>query len=136
MSQENIDRHERFVAAVNTREISDEIAEELIALDCRVVNISTPVTDNTYTGVAGVRKWLSDTFDGLDEGTRYEVEEIVADGDDFVVARMCLVGHGARSGAPVVLRWVDVIRFQRGKMSWAGGYARRREALKAVGLEE
>jgi ketosteroid isomerase-like protein len=136
MSRENIDLHERFVAALNTREISDEIAEELIAPDCRVVNISTLVTDNTYSGVAGVRRWLGDTFDGLDEGTRYEVEEIVADGDDFVVARMCLVGHGARSGAPVLLRWVDVIRFQRGKISWAGGYARRREALKAVGLEE
>jgi ketosteroid isomerase-like protein len=136
MSQENIDRHERFVEAVNTREISDEIAEELIAPDCRVVNISTPVTDSTYSGVVGMRKWLSDTFDGLDEGTRYEVEEIVADGDDFVVARMCLVGHGARSGAPVLLRWVHVIRFQRGKMSWGGGYARLLEALEAVGLEE
>jgi ketosteroid isomerase-like protein len=136
MSRENIDRHERFVAAVNTREISDEIAEELIAPDCRIVNISTPVTDNTYSGVAGMRKWLSDTFDGLDEGTRWEVEEIVADGDDFVVARMSLVGHGARSGAPVALRWVHVIRFQHGRMSWGGGYARRHEALKAVGLAE
>ena len=82
-----------------------------------------------------MRNWLSDTLDGLDEGTRYEVEEIVADGDDFVVARMRLVEHDARPGAPVVLRRVDVIRFQRGKMSWAGGYARRREALEAVGLE-
>jgi ketosteroid isomerase-like protein len=136
MSKENIDRHERFVEAVNTREISDEIAEELIAPDCRIVNISTPVTDNTYSGVVGMRKWLSDTFDGLDEGTRYEIEEVVADGDDFVVARMRLVGHGARSGAPVALRWVDVIRFPRGKMSWGGGYARLREALEAVGLEE
>src|ERR1035441_9599008 len=122
MSQESIDRRERFVAAVNTREISDEIAEELIAPDCRIVNISTPVTDNTYSGVAGMREWLSDTFDGLDEGTRWKVEEIVADGDDFVVARMSLVGHGASSGAPVVLRWVHVIRFQHGRMSWGGGY--------------
>jgi ketosteroid isomerase-like protein len=136
MSQENIDRHERFVAAVNTREISDEIAEELLAPDCRIVNISTPVTDNTYSGAGGVRKWLSDTFDGLDESTRWEVEEIVADGDDFVVASVRLVGHGASSGAPVLLRWVHVIRFQRRRISWGGGYARRREALEAVGLEE
>jgi len=70
MSQENIDRHERFVAAVNTREISDKLAEELIGPDCRIVNISTPVTDNTHSGVAGMRKWLGDIFDGMDEGTR------------------------------------------------------------------
>jgi ketosteroid isomerase-like protein len=36
----------------------------------------------------------------------YETEEILADGEDFVVARVRIVGHGAHSGAPIELRWV------------------------------
>ncbi len=62
--------------------------------------------------------------------------EILADGEDFVVTRVRIVGHGARSGAAVELRWVSVSWFRDGKMTRTVGYARRREALKAVGLEE
>ena len=87
-------------------------------------------------GVAGVREWIRDAFDVLAEGTRFMVEEIIADGDEFVIGRVALVGSGALSGAPVHLRWISVGWFSDGKATCCVGYASRREAFKAVGLEE
>jgi ketosteroid isomerase-like protein len=136
MSQATIDFGERLVAAMNAREISDGLAEELLAPDFRLANTSTAVSDTTYHGAGGVRKWISDMLEAFDEGARVETEQILADGDDFVVARLRIVGHGARSGAPLVLRWVAVCWFRDGKMTRGAGYLRRHEALKAVGLEE
>jgi ketosteroid isomerase-like protein len=135
MSQEIIELHERGVAALNARELSDELAAETLAPGFRVENAATAVTDKTYCGVEGLREWVRDIFEGLDDDARYETEEIIADGEDFVVARVRLVGHGARSGAPVELRWVAVTWYEGGKAARSGGYLRRREALEAVGLE-
>jgi ketosteroid isomerase-like protein len=136
MSQETIELHERTVAALNARDLSDELAAEILAPDFRIENAATAVTDKTYYGAEGVREWVRDIFDGLDEDSRYETEEILADGEDFVVARVRLVGHGVRSGAPLTLRWVSVGWFREGKVTRGAGYLRSREALKAVGLAE
>ena len=135
MSQENIELHEQAVAALNARALSDEQAEETLAPDFHIENAATAVTDKTYHGAEGVREWVRDMFDGMDENSRYETEEILADGEDFVVARVRIVGHGARSGAPITLRWLTVTWYQGGKATRAAGYLRRRDALEAVGLE-
>ena len=121
---------------MNPGEFSDELAAELLAPGFRIENTSTALFDKTYYGVDGVREWIADVFEGLDANSRFETEEIVADGDDFVVARVRLVGHGANSGAPVILRWMTVAWSEGGKASRGVGYVHRREALKAVGLEE
>ncbi len=134
MSQENIDLHERAIEAVNARVLSDELAAETLAPGFRIENAATAVTDKTYFGAEGVREWVRDIFEGLDEDARYETEEILADDEDFVVARVRIVGHGARSGAPVKLRWVSVTWYADGRATRSVGYLRRREALKAVGL--
>ena len=136
MSQENIELYERFMAFLDSREISDEVAEEILAPKCRVENLNSAITDKTYHGVSGVRRWIADTFDVLDAGSHLGIEEILADGDDFVVGRVHIVGQGARSGVPMDLRWVAVIRFQDGKITRGEGYPRRREAFEAVGLAE
>jgi hypothetical protein len=136
MSQENIDLHEQAVEAVNARLLSDELAAETLAPGYRIENAATAVTDKTYYGAEGIREWVQDIFEGLDEDARYETEEIVADGEDFVVARVRLVGCGARSGAPVKLRWVSVTWYADGKATRSVGYLRRGEAMGAVGLEE
>ncbi len=136
MSQETIELYERDVAALNARAFSDELAAENLAPGFRIENAATAVTDKTYYGAEGVREWVRDIFEGLDEDAQYETEEILADGEDFVVARVRLVGHGARSGAPVELRWVTVTWYEDSKATRAVGYLRRREALNAVGLEE
>jgi len=134
MSQETIERHELGVAILNRRDLSDALAAETIAPGYRIENAATAITDKTYVGAEGVREWVRDMFEGLDEHSRYETEEILADGEDFVVARVRLVGHGARSGAPVSLRWVVVTWYEDGKATRSVGYHRRREALEAVGL--
>jgi hypothetical protein len=135
MSQEIIELFERGNAALNAREFSDELAAELLAPGYRIENTSTALFDKIYYGVDGVREWVADIFEGLDADSRFETEEIIADGDDFVVARVRLIGHGANSGAPVTLRWMTVAWYEGGKTTGGVGYVHRREALEAVGLE-
>jgi ketosteroid isomerase-like protein len=134
MSRENVALYELFIAGLDTREISDEVAEEMLAPDFRIENVDTAITAKTYHGAPGVREWIADTFDGLDPDARFQIDEILADGDDFVVGRVRIVGQGARSGMPMDLRWVAVLWFHDGKATHGQGYPRRREALKAVGL--
>ncbi len=136
MSRKNVEIYERGRAALNAREISDPLAEELLAPEFRMENTSTAVTDKTYVGAEGVREWIRDRFEAFDQNSRYETEQVLAQGDDFLVARNRIVGHGARSGAPVTLRWVSVVWFHDGKMTRIAGYLRRHEALEAVGLAE
>jgi ketosteroid isomerase-like protein len=120
--------------AINARHISDDAAERLLAPGFQMENLSTALTEKAYHGADGAREWIRDTFEVVDESTRYEVEEILADGKDSVVARVGMIGHGARSGVPVAMRWVNVTWFHDGKMTRAAGYLRRQEALEAVGL--
>ena len=134
MSQENIDLHRRASAALDAREFPDELFMELCAPEFRMENTSTAVTDKTYVGAEGVREWIADFFEAFDQDARHEIEQIVADGEDFVVSVVRFVGRGARSGAPLVLRWVSVTWFDKGKMTRAVGYLSRRQALGAVGL--
>jgi ketosteroid isomerase-like protein len=129
MSQQNIDLAERLHAAIN----AGELPEELLSPDCRIEDVKTAVTENTWYGMAGMRQWMSNVFEAFEEGARYETEEIVADGEDFVVARVHLVGRGARSGAPILLRSVNVAWIHDGKITRVAGYMSRREALEAVG---
>jgi ketosteroid isomerase-like protein len=136
MSPENVDVLRKAVTAINARDLSDATIGTFLTPDCRWENISTAVTDKTYEGANGLREWVSDTFDGLAEDTRYELTEVVAEGDDFAVIRVRLVGHGARSEVPLDLRWVGATWFRDGKVARTAGFARRREALKAVGLED
>jgi hypothetical protein len=95
-----------------------------------------PVTDQTYHGAQGLREWRSDFFEAFGDETCYENVEVIAHGDDFVVSLVRLIGQGARSGAPLELRWVVVTWFEGSEMSRAVGYLNRREGLAAVGLAE
>jgi ketosteroid isomerase-like protein len=136
MSQENVDLLRRAFVAINAREISDEALESYMLPDARFENVVTAVSEKTYQGAVGLREWVRDTFEGLSDSTRYEVDEILADGPDFVVSRVRIVGHGARSGAPVELRWIVATWFRQGKIARTAGYLRRGEAFRAVGLAE
>jgi ketosteroid isomerase-like protein len=131
MSQENVEILLRAVAAINAR----EVPEDVLAPDFRIENVSTAVTDRTYHGAEGARQWMSDFFDVLDEGARHEAEPIAV-GDDYVVSKLRIVGVGSSSGAPVDMRWYGVMWIRNGKLTRAVGYATRREALEAVGLSE
>ena len=132
MSQRNIDLHRRLAAAINAR----EVPEELLAPGFRMENHVTAAVGETYYGAAGWREWMSDLFEVLGEEARYETEEIIADGDDFVVTTLRIFGRSAHSGMPLVFCLSSVVWFHDGKATRAVAYASSREALEAVGLHE
>jgi ketosteroid isomerase-like protein len=129
--QGNLEVHERAIAAVRAREVPEEILAPRFCMENRV----SAVTDYVYHGAMGWRDWMNDVFEVFAEDAVYEVEEVIADGDDFIVAMFRIAGHGARSRMPLELRWVGVTWFRNGKLTRAVGYRSRRQALEAVGLE-
>jgi ketosteroid isomerase-like protein len=134
MSQENVELVRRMTEAANDPHASESLFAPLLAPGYRIENIVTAVTDKTYYGAAGCLQWFRDMSEAFAEGARYEIEAIIADTDEFVVSRMAFVGRGARSGAPLRLRWITATWFENGKVSRSAGYAHRQEALDAVGL--
>jgi ketosteroid isomerase-like protein len=132
MSQRNIDLHRRMAVAINAR----EVPEELLAPGFRMENRVTAAVAETYYGAAGWREWMSDLFEVFAEGARYETEEIIADGDDFVVTTLRIFGRSTHSGMPLAFRLSTVVWFHDGKASSAVAYTSLREALQAVGLHE
>jgi ketosteroid isomerase-like protein len=132
MSEANVGFFLRLHEALDAR----EAPEQMYASDYRLDTVDTAVTSKTYHGSAGMREWIRDYFDVFGKGARLEVEEVIADGDDYVVGRVGLRGIGASSGAPLHLRWINVIWFSDGKATRAAGYRNRAEALEAVGLAE
>jgi hypothetical protein len=128
MSQANVELQALAVAAVN----AGQVPEELLALGFWMENHAFSVTDYTYRGTGGWREWMSDIFEEFAGRARLEIEEIIETTDDFVVARMCVVGTSARSRTPLSLRWVGVTWFRDGKLTCIVGYATRAEALEAA----
>jgi ketosteroid isomerase-like protein len=136
VSSENIDLLFRGYAAINADEVSDETLASFCTRDLQMANPPTAVTQKTYEGWSGLREWLADFREAFETGARLELEGVIAEGEDFVVSRDRWIGHGSRSGAPLVLRWVNVTWFRDGKLCRGIGYTNRHEALKAVGLTE
>jgi hypothetical protein len=137
VSKQNVEVFRRIIDAANlpTEEIEGVLAPLLVP-GLRMDNATTAVTDKTYYGLEGCLEWRADLAEGFAPGVRHEVEEILADTDDFVVGRQALIGTGANSGARLHLRWVTVMWFKDGKATRTVGYNTRREALQALGLEE
>ena len=101
-----------------------------------MVNAATAVTDKTYHEARGVVEWTTEIFEAFDAHARFEIERVVAEGEDFVVAICRIAGNGFGSGAPLVFRWAAIFWCHDGKLVRVVGYLRRSEALKAVGLRE
>jgi ketosteroid isomerase-like protein len=93
------------------------------------------VTDATYRGYEGGLKWRDDLFDVVDDA-RYEIDEILAAGPDYVVVANHVAGRGSSSGVPVELRWASVFWLRKGQIARVAGFERRRDALRAVGLAD
>jgi hypothetical protein len=135
VSRENVELMQRITEAVNAPDPGPLLAP-LLAPGYYIENIVTAVTDKTYYGVAGCLEWWEDTVEAFAPRPRYELEEVIAQNDDLVVARLAFIGKGAQSDAPLELRWIATTWFEDGKATRSAGYAHRREALEAVGLAE
>jgi ketosteroid isomerase-like protein len=131
VSQENVELVRRLEAALNGSPVPDG----LLTRDFVMVNTETAVTDKTYQGASGISEWRADIFEAFNDSARFEIEQIVAEGADFIVTMNRIEGGGAKSGAPLVFRWAAVLWLKDGKLARTAGYLRRREALKAVGLK-
>jgi len=129
--ERNLDAHRQVVEAVNAR----EVPEALLAPGFSMENRLSAVTDYSYHGAVGFADWMSDLFEVFAEGARYQVEEILAAGEDYVAAMFCVAGRGARSQLPLEFRWAGVTWFRGGRATKAVGYASPEEALKAVDLK-
>ena len=131
MSEANLELVRRLAEAVN----SGEVPQDILTEDFELTNATTAVTDATYHGYEGALKWRQDFFDVV-EDAHYEIDEILAENDDYVVIANHLTGRGSSSGAPVDLRWASVFWFREGKIARVAGFNSRRAALGAVGLAE
>jgi len=127
---DNIEVHASLAQAVNER----RLPVDLLAPGFQLENHASAVTDYSYHDARGWREWMSDLFEVFAPDAHYGIEEVIASGDDFVVASFVLAGRGARSAEPLEFRWAGVTWFLGGKAIRAVGYASRAEALEAVGL--
>ncbi len=128
VTRRNIELQALAVSAVNAR----EVPREILAPEFSMENRAFSVTDYTYRGATGWRDWMSDIHEEFTRPARYELEEIVAATDDFVVATFHIVGRSVRSRMPLLLCWTGVTWFRDGKLIRIVGYARRSEALQAA----
>lgn len=131
MSERNVEIVRRLAEAIDTGDLPREILTE----DFELRNVTTAVTDATYHGYEGALKWREDFFDVV-EDAHYEIDEILAENDDYVVIANHLTGRGSSSDAPVDLRWASVFWFREGKIARVAGFNSRRAALEAVGMAE
>jgi ketosteroid isomerase-like protein len=132
MPQQNIEIMSEFVAAANAR----RVPEDLLAPGFLMENRVSSVTDYEYHVADGWREWMTDVFEHFARGARYDIEEVLATGDDYVAAVFCIRGRGAFSEEDLEFRWAGVTWFRDGKALRAVGYPTRRDALHAVGLGE
>ena len=101
MSQDNMERLRRLTDALNAGEVP-----EFFAADYRAENVNTAVTDKTYIGPDGLREWREDMFGAFGE-VRMQLDKVIAEGGDYVVAVTSLKGRGAASDAPLELHWAN-----------------------------
>jgi ketosteroid isomerase-like protein len=136
VSQANVEIHRSCIEAINAAEFTDETFARFCTPDFVMANPTTAVTERSYAGADGVRAWVADFAEAFADRPCLEVDEILADGADFVVSRLRWSGRGSRSGAALDLSWINVSWFRDEKMSRGVGYTNRHDALKAVGLEK
>ena len=80
-------------------------------------------------GIEAARRYVEDWFDTFDD-FRSEPEELIAVGDDQVVAVVHISGRAKTSGIETELRYA----VHDGKIVRVREYATKGEALEAVGL--
>jgi ketosteroid isomerase-like protein len=94
------------------------------------------VVQGPYHGHAGVREWVSDAFDVIND-RRFELEEAIDSGDgETVVTVQRALGHSTHTGLKFDLSWAAVWTIRSGKVVRIQGYLTKGAALEAVGLRE
>jgi ketosteroid isomerase-like protein len=85
-----------------------------------------------YRGHDGVRRYFAG-FDGMIEELRYEPIELIAAGDDVVIAHVRLSGRGVSSGVDVDLETFVLHELEGGRVVRMRPYASLEDAQRAAG---
>jgi ketosteroid isomerase-like protein len=132
MSQENVERLRRSYEAFN---VAQEPDLELWAPDIEYIQTADVGAGETvYRGRQGVAQAFAELIDAF-EGLRVEAEEFF-DLGDRVLAFVRLRGRARRSGVPINEWFAHVATFRGSEIIHWHAYARRDEALEAVGLRD
>jgi ketosteroid isomerase-like protein len=137
MPLDNVEVVRRLIEA-NRSDNLDRATETWIALtDPRIefTSVITEVTQETYRGHDGLRRYIRDLTDSWKEW-RFEVEEAfeIAPDTVLVILGTRLVGRG--SGVAVEAQRGAVAVLSKGKVLRGHTYPSREAALEAVGLEQ
>jgi ketosteroid isomerase-like protein len=90
--------------------------------------------EGAYHGREGVARGLSELFDVFDGVSCWTEGFIQA--DDYIVVFVRLCGCAKLSGVPIDAPFAHVWRFRDEQVDLWHAYTDRREALKAVGLDQ
>src|SRR2546423_505325 len=130
MSQENVEIVERVTAALNDRDL-----EGYLACCTEGVQLRTPLFGGEYDGARGIGRFFADVVDAAPD-FRVTIERLDPVGADQVLAFMQLRASGRASGIETPVDSANVYDLVEGKIARTRVFLDRREALKAVGLEE
>ena len=138
MPEGNLDKtREGFEAlrrAFETRDFNPYV-EEYIDPEVEWVPFNALPDSSGYHGREGVRRRLTELIEPFDR-PRFEVEEIIDDGNDRQVVQLRMSGQGKASGAAVDVRFYQALTLRAGMVVRVEWYTERAEALEAVGLSE
>ena len=133
MSRETVEVVGLWFAGFNeegmpTLDVCDESIE--------IGNVPEFPVQGPYHGHEGVRRWVSDLFDVLEEA-RLELDEAIdAEDGETVVTVQRVLARTRHTRLPITFRWAAVWTIRAGKVVHLQGYVGKTRALKAVGLSE
>jgi ketosteroid isomerase-like protein len=141
MSQENVERAERAVVAINeTYRTGDTSAwrrfvEETCDPDIVVAAQDEAFTEGEWRGHEGVVGFVANQMEVLD-GMWLRVDEYLHSDDDCVAVAITFGGRARHTGLEVELHPIHVFRLRDGKAVRWEIFLKRQQALEAVGLRE
>jgi ketosteroid isomerase-like protein len=134
VSQENVDRYLRGIAAWNSGDLDAclAVAAETPDSEFRTSGLF-PGVQPVYRGVEGTRQLWTDMRSPWDEFDM-RIERIEDLGDVLLVLFTFEVT--GRDGVPTSRQWAHVVRYRSGNSIVTDNYPSWEQALKAAGLEE
>jgi ketosteroid isomerase-like protein len=133
MSQANVETVEKVIAALNRLDI-----DGYLACCSEDIQLRTPwaAIGGVYEGQDAIRRYFTDLRDTFD--FRFIIDRLESIGADQVLAflRLTVVGRGSGIPAASDKPYAGIYDFLEGKVNRIRIFLDRREALKAVGLEE
>ena len=134
MSQENVEIARRAFTGLARHDVEGASEAWHPEINRRAME-GAPDDVGEMQGIEAARRYVEDWFDTFD-GFQSVPEELLDAGNDQVVAVIHISGRAKSSGIATEQRYANVSTIRDGKVARVREYATKREALKAVGLEE